>query len=250
MKTKKKPKKIKYKNIPLLAINHPADLTIEGLRSLRTSLHFSMLDAKDNIVMVTSANPNAGKSFITSNLAAVISQTDKNVVLVDADMRKGYLHRRFDVSNKLGLSDHLAGTANLDEVTKSTNLENLDFIPRGGIPSNPSEILMSKNFNSLLNELSSKYDLVIIDTPPILAVTDPSIIGRSCGTTIMVARYNSCSIKQINTATERFNNNGVVINGIVFNAVEKKLAIIIMITVIIIMNISNYITPDLLDFCL
>jgi len=215
-------KKIKVKNMPLLALKHPADLTIEALRSLRTSLHFSMLDAKNNIVMITSANPNAGKSFITSNLAAVSSQTDKKVILIDADMRKGFLHRRFNISNKLGLSEYLSGVASIDEIIKSTSSENLDLITRGSIPSNPSEILMSENLNNCLNELSSKYDLVLIDTPPILAVTDPAIIGRYSGTSIMIARYGSCSIKQINNAVERFDNNGVVINGFVFNAVERK----------------------------
>ena len=110
----------------------------------------------------------------------------------------------------------------MDEIIQSTDTENLDIISRGGIPSNPSELLMGKNLKSLLNELTSKYSLVLIDTPPILAVTDPSIIGRFCGTSIMIARYNSCSIKQINTAVDRFNNNGVTVNGLVFNAVEKK----------------------------
>jgi tyrosine-protein kinase Etk/Wzc len=218
-KSKAKLKKTSY---TLLAKDHPADLAIEALRSLRTSLHFSMLDASNNVVMISSASPGAGKSFISSNLAAVIAQTNQRVLVVDADMRKGYLHKRFNYEPEGGLSEVLAGTIEAKQAIKTTKIEGMDVITRGAIPSNPSELLMSAQFPALLAELESMYDLVIFDTPPILAVTDASIVGTYCGTSIMVARYESCTLREVNAANHRFDLGGVDIKGIVFNAVEKK----------------------------
>jgi tyrosine-protein kinase Etk/Wzc len=218
-KSKAKLKKTSY---TLLAKDHPADLAIEALRSLRTSLHFSMLDASNNVVMISSASPGAGKSFISSNLAAVIAQTNQRVLVVDADMRKGYLHKRFNYEPEGGLSEVLAGTIEAKQAIKTTKVEGMDVITRGAIPSNPSELLMSAQFPALLAELESMYDLVIFDTPPILAVTDASIVGTYCGTSIMVARYESCTLREVNAANHRFDLGGVDIKGIVFNAVEKK----------------------------
>lgn len=206
----------------LLALDHPADLAIEALRSLRTSLHFSMLDASNHIVMLSSASPGVGKSFVSSNLAAVIAQTGQKVLIVDADMRKGYLHKRFAFSPDQGLSEVLAGTLKAAKSVKSTPIEGLDIITRGNIPTNPSELLMSSQFPEMISQLESQYDLILFDTPPILAVTDASIIGTYCGASLMVARFESCTLKQVMAANHRFELNGVDIKGIVFNAVEKK----------------------------
>ena len=219
-KERKKPKE--HIKQTLLAADHPADLAIEALRSLRTSLHFSMLDASNHIVMLSSASPGVGKSFVSSNLAAVIAQTGQKVLIIDADMRKGYLHKRFAYSPDQGLSDILAGTVKASEAIKSTQIEGLDFISRGNFPTNPSELLMSSQFPEMISELESHYDLILFDTPPILAVTDASIIGSYCGAALMVARFESCSLRQVMAASHRFELNGVDIKGIVFNAVEKK----------------------------
>ena len=219
-KERKKPKE--HIKQTLLAADHPADLAIEALRSLRTSLHFSMLDASNHIVMLSSASPGVGKSFVSSNLAAVIAQTGQKVLIIDADMRKGYLHNRFAFSPDQGLSDILAGTVKASEAIKSTQIEGLDFISRGNFPTNPSELLMSSQFPEMISELESHYDLILFDTPPILAVTDASIIGSYCGAALMVARFESCSLRQVMAASHRFELNGVDIKGIIFNAVEKK----------------------------
>ena len=219
-KERKKPKE--HIKQTLLAADHPADLAIEALRSLRTSLHFSMLDASNHIVMLSSASPGVGKSFVSSNLAAVIAQTGQKVLIIDADMRKGYLHKRFAYSPDQGLSDILAGTVKASEAVKSTQVEGLDFISRGNFPTNPSELLMSSQFPEMISELESHYDLILFDTPPILAVTDASIIGSYCGAALMVARFESCSLRQVMAASHRFELNGVDIKGIIFNAVEKK----------------------------
>ena len=206
----------------LLAVNNPADLAVESLRSLRTSLHFATLEAKNNILMISGPSPAVGKSFVSCNLAAIIAQTGQKVLLVDADMRKGYLNKlfRIDVSN--GLSDLLAGKIDLNTATHPTEVENLHVISRGQIPPNPSELLMHSNFTQFLEQVSSQYDLVIIDTPPILAVTDAALVGRQAGTSLIVTRFGVNAAKEILVTKRRFEQNGIVIKGAIFNAVERK----------------------------
>ncbi|WP_371185700.1 polysaccharide biosynthesis tyrosine autokinase [Thalassotalea maritima] len=206
----------------LLAIENPADLAIEAIRSLRTSLHFAMLEAKNNVVMISGASPGVGKSFISSNLSAVIAQAGQKVLLIDADMRKGYIHKVFGVEAENGLSDYLIGNINIDQSIRSTKQPNLDFVSRGQVPPNPSELLMSKGFADFIERASADYDLVIVDTPPILAVTDAAIIGRHAGASLMLARYDLNPLKEIVVAVNRFENNGVEIKGLIFNAVEKR----------------------------
>ncbi|MBK5518824.1 polysaccharide biosynthesis tyrosine autokinase, partial [Pseudomonas sp. TH10] len=206
----------------LLAVNNPADLAVESLRSLRTSLHFATLEAKNNVLMISGPSPAVGKSFVSCNLAAIIAQTGQKVLLVDADMRKGYLNKlfRMDVGN--GLSDLLAGKIDLATATHSTEVENLHVITRGQIPPNPSELLMHSNFTQFLEKVSSQYDLVIIDTPPILAVTDAALVGRQAGTSLIVTRFGVNAAKEIQVTKRRFEQNGVVVKGAIFNAVQRK----------------------------
>lgn len=206
----------------LLAINNPADLAVESLRSLRTSLHFATLEAKNNILMISGPSPAVGKSFVSCNLAAIIAQAGQKVLLVDADMRKGYLNKLFrkDVSN--GFSDLLAGKIDLNTATHETEVDNLHIITRGQIPPNPSELLMHSNFTQFLENVSSQYDLVIIDTPPILAVTDAALVGRQAGTSLIVTRFGVNAAKEILVTKRRFEQNGIIVKGAIFNAVERK----------------------------
>ncbi|MGB1158152.1 MAG: polysaccharide biosynthesis tyrosine autokinase [Porticoccaceae bacterium] len=206
----------------VLAKTHPADLAIEAIRSLRTSLYFSMLEANNKRVMISSASPGVGKSFVSTNLAAVTAQADQKVLLIDADMRKGLLHKRFGCSGNVGLSDVLKGAKDPKQVMQSTGIPGFDFIPRGKAPSNPSELLMGPQFNQLLAGLEAEYDLILIDTPPILAVTDASIIGKYAGASLMVARFESCTVRQVLAANERFDLQGIKIDGVIFNCMEKK----------------------------
>tara|TARA_Y100000780_G_scaffold49321_1_gene41265 strand:+ start:25814 stop:28042 length:2229 start_codon:yes stop_codon:yes gene_type:complete len=215
-------KKVHVQGAQLLAASNPADLSIEALRSLRTSLHFAMMEAKNNILMISGPSPAVGKSFISANLAAIVAQTGQRVVLVDADMRKGYVHKLLNIQPELGLSNLLVSTHTLPDVIHKTDVDNLHFIARGQIPPNPSELLMHANFSSLLETLSSKYDLVIVDTPPILAVTDAALVGRLAGTSLIVTRFGLNPVKEIEQTLQRFRNNGVEIKGAIFNAVEKK----------------------------
>ena len=206
----------------LLAESNPADLSIEALRGLRTSMHFAMMEAKNNVVMISGPAPGIGKSFVSVNFAAVIAKTGQKVLLVDGDMRKGYLQRHFNLDWENGLSEMLSGKLETKAVIKPSGVENLDVITRGQIPPNPSELLMHPRFADFVEWASSEYDLVIIDTPPVLAVTDPSIVGAIAGTTLMVGRFGQNTVKEIEVARHRFEMAGIEVKGFILNAVEKK----------------------------
>jgi tyrosine-protein kinase Etk/Wzc len=216
----RKNKTAKAKSI--LALDNPADLSIEALRSLRTSLHFAMMEAKNNLIAISGPSPGVGKSFISVNLAAVLAQSGKKVLIIDADMRKGYLQTQFGLKWDNGLSDYLSGRLNLAQVTKASKVEGLNVITRGQIPPNPSELLMHSNFSKLVSEVSSMYDIVIIDTPPILAVTDPAIVSAHTGTTLLVTRFGQNHVREIELTRNRFEQNGIDVKGVVFNGVVKK----------------------------
>ena len=216
----RKGKTAKAKSI--LAVDNPADLSIEALRSLRTSLHFAMMEAKNNVIAISGPSPGVGKSFISVNLATVLAQSDKKVLIIDADMRKGYLQTQFGMQWDNGLSDYLSGRINLEQATKRSQVEGLDVMTRGQIPPNPSELLMHENFSKLVDEVSAKYDLVIIDTPPILAVTDPAIVSAHAGSTLLVTRFGQNHVKELELTRNRFEQNGIDVKGVVFNGVVKK----------------------------
>ncbi|HBR1684405.1 polysaccharide biosynthesis tyrosine autokinase [Klebsiella pneumoniae] len=205
-----------------LAVDNPADLAIEAIRGLRTSLHFAMMEARNNVLMISGASPNAGKTFVSSNLAAVISQTGKKVLFIDTDMRKGYTHRLFNESNSNGLSDILSGKVEINKGIKKIASADFDFISRGMAPPNPAELLMHKRFGELLNWASENYDIVILDTPPILAVTDAAVIGNYVGTTLLVARFELNTAKEIEVSVKRFEQAGVSVKGCILNGVIKK----------------------------
>ena len=208
--------------MPLLASSHPTDLAIEGLRSLRTSLHFAMLEADNNRLMISGPSPKVGKSFVSSNLAAVIAQSGQRVLLVDVDMRKGYIHKMFGIPAENGLSDLLTKRCDLNTATHKTSIENLHVIGRGQIPPNPSELLMHKNFSELLERFSADYDLVILDTPPFLAVTDAAIVGRQSGTNLIVTRFELNPAREVELTMRRFAQNGIDLKGAIFNGIEKR----------------------------
>ena len=209
----------KRKQKTLLALEDSTDPAIESLRSLRTSLHFALLQAKNNIVMITGPSPGIGKSFISSNLSAVIAASEQRVLLIDADMRKGYLHTLFNKEVSPGLSDLVSDKSTLEDTIQTINIgdKSMDVIFRGRTPPNPSELLMHSNFEKILNTVTKQYDLVLIDTPPVHAVTDPSIIGVHAGVVFMALRYNSHSMKEIEHAVTRLAHTGIATKGFIFN---------------------------------
>lgn len=210
------------KEIHLLALDNPADLAIEALRGLRTSLHFAMMDAPNNILMVSGPSPNVGKSFISANFAAVFAQSGRRVLVVDGDMRRGDMHDQFNMDKDQGLSELLSRQIELKDAIRRTSVDSLHFISRGVAPPNPSELLMSSSFEHFIESIKANYDLIIIDTPPILAVTDAAIVGRHAGTSMMVVRFEMNPAKEIELTKRRFEQNGIEIKGAVFNAVEQR----------------------------
>ncbi|WP_028117657.1 polysaccharide biosynthesis tyrosine autokinase [Ferrimonas senticii] len=206
----------------LLAHVNPADLSVEALRSLRTSLHFAMLESQNNILMLSGPAPNIGKSFISANLGTVMANSGSKVLVIDADMRKGYMQRMFGCSWDDGLSDFLAGKVSREQTIRSTLVDNMDFVPRGQVPPNPAELLMLPKFREFMQWASSNYDLVIIDTPPILAVTDAAIVGAIAGTSIMVVKHRETPLKEIEFAVQRFATSGVQIKGVILNQLVKQ----------------------------
>ncbi|MBK5717120.1 polysaccharide biosynthesis tyrosine autokinase [Klebsiella pneumoniae] len=205
-----------------LAVENPADLAIEAIRGLRTSLHFAMMESRNNILMISGASPNAGKTFVSTNLAAVIAQSGKKVLFIDTDMRKGYTYNLFNVENTKGLSDILSGKMTVERAIQPLSMAGFDFIARGAVPPNPAELLMHKNFDALLSWASQNYEIVVLDTPPILAITDAAIIGNYVGTTLLVARFEQNTAKEIEVSVRRFEQSGVIVKGCILNGIIKK----------------------------
>lgn len=210
--------------VPLLSIAHPHDLAVEALRSLRTSLHFAMLEASNNRIMISGPSPGVGKSFVSSNLAAIIAQAGQRVLLIDADLRKGHLHKMFAIDDDHGLSNLLARDTSFEEAIHGTSIPGLSVVARGKIPPNPSELLMHPNFTAFLERASATFDLVIVDTPPLLAVTDAAIVGRLAGTTLIVTRFGVNPAREVDLTVRRFAQNGIEVKGAIFNGMEKRAA--------------------------
>ncbi|MBF9226511.1 polysaccharide biosynthesis tyrosine autokinase [Acinetobacter baumannii] len=212
----------KKKSIPILAVKSSDDIAIESLRSIRTAIHFALTSAKNNIIMITGPSPEVGKSFISTNLATIFAQSNKRVLLIDADMRRGYMHKYFDVDVKPGLSELLSGQADLQKVLHKTQVTNLDVITRGKSPTNPSEMLSSTQFKDLLEKFQTQYDHIIIDTPPVLAVTDGIIISQYTGVNLIVARYAKSHMKELELTVNRFEQAGVKVNGFILNDIQRS----------------------------
>ncbi|WP_075167664.1 polysaccharide biosynthesis tyrosine autokinase [Acinetobacter indicus] len=214
----------KKKNIPILAVKNSDDIAIESLRSMRTAIHFALSSAKNNIIMVSGPAPEVGKSFISTNLATILAQSQKRVLIIDADLRRGYLHKYFNQQAQPGLADYLNGQTELSQVIKATEVSGLDVITRGKSPANPSELLSTTQFATMLNQLSEQYDHILIDTPPILAVTDGIIISQHAGVNLVIARYAKTQMKELELTINRFEQAGVKVNGIILNDIQRSSA--------------------------
>ncbi|NOJ68864.1 polysaccharide biosynthesis tyrosine autokinase [Acinetobacter indicus] len=214
----------KKKNIPILAVKHSDDIAIESLRSMRTAIHFALSSAKNNIIMISGPAPELGKSFISTNLATILAQSDKRVLLIDADLRRGYMHKYFNYDVQPGLAEYLNGQQELGNIVRSTEVENLSFISRGKSPANPSELLSTQKFADMLTHLSSQFDHILIDTPPILAVTDGIIISQHAGVNLVIARYAKTQMKELELTINRFEQAGVKVNGIILNDIQRSSA--------------------------
>lgn len=207
----------------LLALNAPTDSAMEALRYLRTSLHFARIEPENKLLMIAGPSSGVGKTFICSNLAVTVAQAGQRVILVDADMRRGTLHEVLGVRATEGLSELISRQITLDTAVRTVaGAENLSFISRGTPPPNPSELLMHPDFGKLLDRLAADYDLVIIDTPPVLAVTDAAVIGQHVGTTLLVVRSGLNQAREIALAKQRLEQSGVEIQGAIVNGMQKR----------------------------
>lgn len=201
----------------LLAITKPEDDAIESLRGLRTTIHFALMDASHNSILITGPSPGLGKSFISKNLGAVLAQAGSRIAIIDSDLRRGHIHKEFGLRREIGVSEYVAGTATIEDIIKPTFVSNLWVITTGQIPPNPSELLMNLRYEQLLSLLGERFDTLIIDAPPILAVSDAAIIGRMAGATLMIARAGRHPVSELEQAVRRLNHAGVHVKGFVFN---------------------------------
>lgn len=211
----------KKKHIPILAVENSDDMAIESLRSMRTAIQFALNHAPNNIIMISSPGPDLGKSFIATNLAVILAQTNKRILLIDANLRRGHLHKYFNQDNQAGLADFLNGQQPLEKILKHTEVENLSFITCGNNPANPSELLSMDGFKNLLEQLSGQFDHILIDTPPILAVTDSIIISQYAGVNLVIARYAKTQMKELDLVIHRFEQANTKITGIIINDIQR-----------------------------
>jgi tyrosine-protein kinase Etk/Wzc len=204
----------------VLAADSPRDPAIESLRSLRTALQFAMVNARNNVVLLTGPAPGVGKSFVSVNFAAVLAAGGKKVLLIDGDLRKGHLHQSFGLERGFGFSELVSGLSTLDQVLRRELVPQLDFVSTGTLPKNPAELLLGERVTSCFDELSKKYDVVLVDTAPVLAAADAGILAPNAGTVFLVARAAVTKAGEIAEAIKRLAQNGVEANGVLFNGLN------------------------------
>ncbi|MDH0364482.1 polysaccharide biosynthesis tyrosine autokinase [Comamonas aquatica] len=212
-------------NLPgthVLALKVPSDPVVESLRSMRTALEFSMLDTRNNLLLFTGPTSGIGKSFTSVNFAAVLGTANKRVLLIDADLRKGHLNHYFGQSRQNGLSEVITGRLPFEQALRRAVLPQVDFLSTGILPPNPAELLMAPATQALLQQVSSQYDLVIIDAPPILATSDAGILATMAGAVFLLARAEVTALGEIAESVKRLWQSGVTVKGVVFNGLDTS----------------------------
>ena len=206
----------------VLAYVAPQDPAVESLRSLRTALQFAMLEAVNNIVLITGPTPKIGKSFTSVNFAAVLGAANKKVLLIDADLRKGYINQYFGKPRNNGLSEFISGSITIEQAINKNVLPNVDFMSTGVLPPNPSELLLSAQAIEKINQLSKYYDLILIDSAPVLAVSDAMALAPHVGATFLLARANETTLGELEESAKRLRQAGGQVNGVIFNDMVAK----------------------------
>lgn len=230
----------------LLAYVDNNSLSYEAIKSLRTNLMFGMpvqgrAGQRAKVILITGESPGVGKSFISANLTEVFAQLDKKVLIIDADMRLGELHRMFSMSQDNGLADYLSQdkthlsksnaqttevitsqeSSNLASFIHPTGIDNIDFMPRGQHPRNPASLLANGSFNHLMAELNLHYDYIVIDSPPVLAASDAMILAQHADKVLMVTRYDDSIEGQLVYAVNQMNKANIKVDGIILNDVQQ-----------------------------
>lgn len=202
----------------VLALSKPEDYSIENLRGLRSMLEDVMAEANNNVLMFTSPLPSMGKSFMSLNLAVLVAQTGKKVLLIDADYQRGQLHKSLGLPSGPGLPEVVRGKSELKETVKPTSVPNLYCIARGYSGGNGSEIPSDKEFGAFLDVVAPRFDIAIIDTPPVLSVSTAASLGKHAGSTIMVVKEGEVKEPQLNEALKRLTFSGVRVSGCIMNS--------------------------------
>lgn len=207
---------------PLLSDFNPADLSIEALRSLRTSIHFAMMETNNNIIAFSGSSPSVGKSFISVNFSNIAAKAGQKVLLIDMDLRRSYIHKLLGLEESPGISDILTNHIDFKEAIITKSNLSFDILTKGTSVKNPAEILSSKRVQDLFQWASKNYDLVIIDTPPILAVTDAAIIGNYVSMVFLIGRYEQTTLREVKLSKEIFEKSGVFVKGFILNGIKRK----------------------------
>lgn len=205
----------------LITINSPKSPIAEAYRTLRTNIQYSSIDKKIQVICITSAGPGEGKSTVAANLAVVTAQAGKKTLLIDCDQRKPRQHKIFNVSNSTGLSNFLAGETGMAEAIQKTKIENLMLLPAGTRPPNPSELLASEKMKNFVSSLRNSLDFVIIDTPPLLMVTDAQLLSGYTDGYLLAISSGEADRDAAAKARELLEN----VNGRILGAVLNKLKV-------------------------
>ena len=206
---------------PLITLNNPKSPISESYRTLRTNIQFSSFDQDIRCIMVTSAGPGEGKSTTAANLAVTYAQADKQVLIIDADLRKPTMHHTFNVTNRVGLSNILTNQNIAKDTIADTHIPNLFVLTSGPIPPNPSEMLASKRMKDLMEELMKNFDYIVIDTPPMLAVTDGQIVSTLCDGVLLVVDADSVKSGPAMKAKANLEHVQARILGVVLNNMNR-----------------------------
>ncbi len=205
----------------ILVSQDPLDISVESLRGLRTTLEATFANDESKVIMISSPAPGMGKSFVSTNLSALLASIKKRVLIIDADMRNGRLHETFSINKQPGLSDLLSGKATLGEVIISLPDIGIDFIPRGNMVLNPAELLVLGNLGETLEQLKSFYNHIVIDSPPILGATDPAILGKHADATFLVVKEGRYTAQELEVSARRFQQVGIKPKGFIMNDMKE-----------------------------
>ncbi|MGZ8182585.1 MAG: polysaccharide biosynthesis tyrosine autokinase [Methylobacter sp.] len=205
----------------ILVSQEPLDISVESLRGLRTTLETTLANHESKVIMVSSPAPGMGKSFVSTNLSALLASIQKRVLVIDADMRNGRLHETFSVGKEPGLSDFLSGRVSLGEIIVSLPEVGVDFIPRGSMVLNPAELLVLGNLAETLEQLKSFYNHIVIDSPPILGATDAAILGKHADATFLVVKEGRYTAQELEVSFRRFQQVGIKPNGFIINDMKE-----------------------------
>jgi capsular exopolysaccharide synthesis family protein len=208
----------------LVALKNPKSRSAEAFRTLRTNIQFSSLDKELQSIVVTSSGSGEGKSTVMSNLAITMAESGKKVILIDCDLRKPSVHKKMGITNYIGLTNILVQGVKKQECVFKTTVDNLFILTSGPIPPNPAELLGSKKMRDFIEELKHEFDLVLIDAPPVLAVTDAQILSTIADGVIFVASYGEVQKNALVDAKQLIEKVGGKVLGIVFNKVPESVS--------------------------